>query len=129
VTTAKRRSAKTSTRSKPKRATSSRAPGAAKAKPRPKASSARTSAKPSRAKRSRNGDEKVAKLGIEREPGKLYAVFNGNVFVAKRKGSDNVIFMPGPRDFRMLRETGVVPEPGYLYFLDADGDLARIRRT
>ncbi len=89
----------------------------------------RVRAKAARAQRGGTGNEKVAKLGIEREAGKLYSVFNGDVFVAKREGSDNVVFIPPLDAFQLLRKTGIVPEPGYLYFLDADGDLARIRRS
>jgi hypothetical protein len=72
--------------------------------------------------------EKVKKLGIRRDATKLYNVFDGDVYAMPRGGNDNVLVISTDRgDYTLVKKSGVVPEPGYMYFLDPDGDLSRMR--
>jgi hypothetical protein len=67
--------------------------------------------------------EKVAKVGVKREPGYLYFVDkNGNVSRAKmargasrKKGSE------------VVARADVQKESGYLYFVDKQGDISRAK--
>lgn len=61
--------------------------------------------------------EKVARLGIQREPGHMYFIKDGDVW-ASASGEQP----------RKLSSTGVKENIKFLYYLDADGDLARRRK-
>ncbi|MCI0605339.1 hypothetical protein L0156_20335 [bacterium] len=71
--------------------------------------------------------EKVAKLGVKREPGFLYFVDkDGDLSRSpmarggKKKG--------GPkRKSEKVAKADVKREQGYMYFLDKDGDIARAK--
>lgn len=74
----------------------------------------------------RGREQKVKKLRIQRDPSKMYAVFRGDVYATPKRGNDNVIVIPPDReDYELVCSTGITPEPGYVYFLDPDGDLSR----
>lgn len=67
--------------------------------------------------------EKVLVLGIPRDPETYhYMIIEGDVFSTPR--DERSLPARGSR-WTKLRETNVVQELGYVYFLDQDGDLAR----
>jgi hypothetical protein len=71
--------------------------------------------------------EKVAKIGISREKDMMYYL----------KGADNLVVWATPRKkpgqtakgkAQKIQDGGIARESGYLYFIDADGDIARAKR-
>lgn len=69
--------------------------------------------------------EKVSKLGIPREPGFLYFLRGSNVYKTPMKRAS------GPSataKAEMVCPGNFDREDGYLYFLDAEGDISRARR-
>lgn len=70
--------------------------------------------------------EKVLPLGIRRDPAVFYAVFDGDVYTQARGAQGQGVTVSSDRaDWTKLRETGVIEDRAYLYYLDQDGDLAR----
>lgn len=70
--------------------------------------------------------EKVRALGFQRDPSKFYIVFDGDVYAMPRRESGTTLIISDDHaDWAKVRETGVVEQPGFIYFLDGDGDLAR----
>ena len=67
--------------------------------------------------------EKVFKAGIQREPGWLYYIANGNVMRTRmvRGGQKK---RPGDKPEVVLK-TDVRQEQGYIYYLDKQGDVSR----
>lgn len=69
-------------------------------------------------------DDKVVRLGIRRQPGYLYFVQWNGVYKTstKRRG-------PTREQGRHIRVKAIYfdREPGYFYYLDRDGDIARYR--
>lgn len=65
--------------------------------------------------------EKVAKLGLKREPGFLYYLLRTNVMRTPMKRG-NSIESGGPM---LAAVCSFKREPGFLYFLDAAGDVSR----
>jgi hypothetical protein len=75
--------------------------------------------------------QKVKKLAIKRDPEKAYRVRGGDIQVSVTNrevhGDGNVIALPaGDDNYELLVATGITQEPGWIYFLDGDGDLARL---
>lgn len=66
--------------------------------------------------------EKVFRAGIVREPGWDYYIQGQNVM--RVGGGDESNSASGMN--QLILKTNVSPVPGYLYFLDDDGDVARI---
>lgn len=73
--------------------------------------------------------EKVAKIGLKREPGYLYFLRNAEVWKApmKRKASGSGAAAPEAGAVK-VQSCSFTREPGYLYFLDKEGDVARAVR-
>jgi hypothetical protein len=72
----------------------------------------------------RRAAEKIARTGIERRDDMMYFIKNGDVWAMRRK-------MPGePRGrAELIAEAGVEMDYArYLYFVDGDGDVARMDR-
>jgi hypothetical protein len=68
--------------------------------------------------------EKIVKLGIARDPDLLYFIRDGDVWAVPRR-------KPGqpPEPERKIADGAVEMDmTRYLYFLDEDGDLARVER-
>ena len=63
---------------------------------------------------------KVLRLGLEREPGFMYFVRNRAVWRV-RKGV-------GPTPPEKVADVDLYEDAGYIYFLDGDGDISRVRR-
>lgn len=64
--------------------------------------------------------EKVMKVGLEKEPGFMYYINKeGNVARGSMKKG-------GPKK-EVVAETQITREPGYLYFVDKDGDVGRAK--
>jgi len=69
--------------------------------------------------------EKIAKLGIKREPGFLYFVNkHGDAARAPMARAGKRTTRKGPET---LAKASVKKEPGYLYFIDKQGDIARAK--
>ena len=70
--------------------------------------------------------EKVAKLGVKREPGYLYFLRGSDVWKApmKRAGGPSA----AGKDEKVA-SGGFKREEGYLYFLDSNGDISRAKRA
>ena len=70
--------------------------------------------------------EKVAKIGLKREPGFLYFLRESSVFRSpmKRAGGPSAAGQA-----QKVCDGNFKREPGFLYFLDAEGDIARAART
>ena len=70
--------------------------------------------------------EKVAKLGVKREPGYLYFLRGSDVWKTpmKRAGGPSAA---GKAE--KVASGGFKREEGYLYFLDSNGDVARAKRA
>ena len=70
--------------------------------------------------------EKVAKLGVKREPGYLYFLRGADVWKTpmKRAGGPSAA---GKAE--KVANGGFKREEGYLYFLDSNGDVARAKRA
>ena len=70
--------------------------------------------------------EKVAKLGVKREPGFLYFLRGSDVWKTpmKRAGGPSAA---GKAE--KVASGGFKREEGYLYFLDSNGDVARAKRA
>ena len=69
--------------------------------------------------------QKVAKTGITRDDKKyLYYIKGGAVYQVERK-------QPGARKGKSKKvdDAGIEMDPGYIYFLDKDGDVSRARRA
>jgi len=69
--------------------------------------------------------QKVAKVGVTKEPGYLY-------FVDKQGDISRALMVRGGgRKGRQKKEkvakVGVTKEPGYLYFVDKQGDISRAK--
>jgi hypothetical protein len=67
--------------------------------------------------------QKVAKLGIKRDNKTfIYFIKGGDVWRVARK-------QPGAKKGKpeKLASSGVTKEPGYLYFLDGNGDIGRAK--
>lgn len=67
--------------------------------------------------------EKIFKAGIQREPGWLYYIDNGNIMRTRmvRGGQKK---RPGDRPEVVLK-TDVKREDGFIYYLDKQGDISR----
>ena len=68
--------------------------------------------------------EKIAKLGIKREPGFLYFVDKQGDAARAPMARAGVRTRKGPEK---LAKASVKKEPGYLYFIDKQGDIARAK--
>jgi len=70
--------------------------------------------------------EKVAKMGVKREPGYLYFLRGSDVWKTpmKRAGGPSAA---GKAE--KVASGGFKREEGYLYFLDSNGDVARAKRA
>lgn len=68
--------------------------------------------------------EKVAQLGIERDPDLMYYIKDGAVWSVARKAPG----VPKGRP-RMVADAGLKMDTAYIYFLDRNGDVARARRA
>ena len=70
--------------------------------------------------------EKVAKLGVKREPGFLYFLRGSDVFKTpmKRAGGPSAA-----NKAEKVASGGFKREEGHLYFLDSNGDVARAKRA
>src|SRR4051812_43868218 len=68
--------------------------------------------------------EKVAKAGIERDPGWMYYVKDRGVWKVRRKSPD----VPTGRPARVAT-FDMEMDTDYIYFVDRDGDVARARRA
>ncbi len=70
--------------------------------------------------------EKVAKIGVKREPGFLYFLRASDVWKTpmKRAGGPSAA---GKAE--KVASGGFKREEGYLYFLDANGDVSRAKRA
>lgn len=72
--------------------------------------------------------EKVAKLGIKREPGYLYFLRGSDVYKAPmRRGGKTAGAGKGRSE--KVSNGHFNREEGYLYFLDAAGDVSRAKRA
>jgi hypothetical protein len=70
------------------------------------------------------GQEKLKKLGIKRDNDLMYYIKKGDVWATPRK-------KPGQTakgKAQKIADAGIETEPGYLYFVDSDGDVARAKR-
>ena len=67
--------------------------------------------------------EKVARLGIERDPGYMYYVKDGAIWRVRRRGPTVPKTSP-----ERVAHAGLVLDPAFIYFVDQDGDLCRARR-
>ena len=69
--------------------------------------------------------EKIKELGIEREEKFIYFIKNGNVWVI-----DKSMCFKGAKGSKskMLIKTDIKIEPDFIYFLDEDGDISRVKR-
>jgi hypothetical protein len=72
--------------------------------------------------------DKVIALRLKRAKGWMYFIRGGNVWRVP-VDDENVADPNQVGEAELVRETAVEQEPGYLYFLDADGDIARARRV
>jgi hypothetical protein len=70
--------------------------------------------------------EKVARLGIRREPGFLYFLRGAELWRTRMKRAGQ----PGPPgpDAEIVAEGGFECEEGWQYFLDGHGDVSRVRQ-
>lgn len=70
--------------------------------------------------------EKVAKIGVKREPGFLYFLRGSDVYKTpmKRAGAPSAA---GKAE--KVQSGNFTREEGYLYFLDANGDISRAKRA
>ncbi|PIV69085.1 MAG: hypothetical protein COS08_05390 [Euryarchaeota archaeon CG01_land_8_20_14_3_00_38_12] len=68
--------------------------------------------------------EKIAKLGIKREPGFLYFVDKQGDASRAPMARAGVRTRKGPEK---LAKASVKKESGYLYFIDKQGDIARAK--
>jgi hypothetical protein len=64
--------------------------------------------------------EKVLKLGLRREPEWLLYVTGSRVYRVKMRGG------PPPE---VVMVTNIRQDPAYVYYVDAEGDVARSRRV
>ena len=68
--------------------------------------------------------EKIARLGIKREPGWLYFVNKKGDAARAPMARAGVRTRKGPET---LAQASVKKEKGYLYFIDKQGDIARAK--
>ena len=64
---------------------------------------------------------KVLRLGLERTPGYMYFVRNRAVWRVKSG--------VGPVPPEKVVDVELYEDAGYLYFVDADGDISRVKRV
>lgn len=69
--------------------------------------------------------EKLARLGVERDPTYMYFVRRGDVWRIPRPRPD---LQGADRLPERVAEVGIHADSAYLYFLDADGDVSRVKR-
>jgi hypothetical protein len=70
--------------------------------------------------------EKVARPGLTREPGYLYFLRGEEIWRTPLKRASDP---PRPGGAELVVPASFVREDGWLYFLDADGDVSRDRRS
>jgi hypothetical protein len=70
--------------------------------------------------------EKVAKLGVKREPGYLYFLRGADVWKTPMKRAGQA--SPAGKAEKVANG-GFKREEGYLYFLDSNGDVSRAKRA
>jgi HJR/Mrr/RecB family endonuclease len=68
--------------------------------------------------------EKVARLGVERDPDYMFYVKDGAVWRVRRRSPGVPIGRP-----EQVADGGVSMDREYIYFVDRDGDISRARRA
>jgi hypothetical protein len=72
--------------------------------------------------------KKIARAGIEREPGYLYFVDKqGDISRSSMARGGRGSKKRGGTQTKKVARVGVRKEKGYLYFVDRDGDVARAK--
>lgn len=70
--------------------------------------------------------EKLVSLGVERDPAFLYFVRKGDVWRVARPREE---LADAERRPQLVIETEAEMDANFVYFLDGDGDLSRVRRA